>query len=69
MNKNEALFDMEKSILLFYNEMKWILASNRGKKFQFMMLERTFESLMFRSSQLRRKYIKDPPKIISPLDT
>jgi hypothetical protein len=57
---NEAFSDFEESLILFYKEMKWILSSKRGKNFQFMMLSRTLEALLYRNSQLREKYKKQP---------
>lgn len=72
MNKNktkEALIDSEESLMLFFREIKWILNSNRGKNFQFMMLSRTFEAIMFRQSQIREKCLGKEPMPESPLDT
>ena len=45
---NEAV---EKSSMDFYTEMKLILASKRGKKFQFMMLDKSFERHIRRNSR------------------
>ena len=70
MDKNKAFSDMERAILLFYGEMKWILNSNRGKKFQFMMLSRTLEAILHILGEIRAKYgekTDELPK--SPLDT
>jgi len=53
---NKAFSDMEHGLIIFYSEMRQILTSKRGKKFQFMMLNRTFEALIFRSSQIRDEY-------------
>ena len=72
MNKNKtnkALSDMEHGLVLFYNEMKWILNSKRGKNFQFMMLGRTFEAIMHLCTQIREKHDPEYRKLPkSPLD-
>ena len=68
-NKTDKAFvDMEMNVVLFYREMKGILSSNRGKRYQFMMLDNTFEVLMYRSSQIRKQagILQDLP--LSPLD-
>jgi len=57
MNKN-AYMDIEHSIVQLYNDMKWILNSKRGKNFQFMMLNKSFEALFHTISQIRDKYEK-----------
>lgn len=73
MNKNkanQAFSDMERNLVIFYGEMKWILNSKRGKNFQFMMLNKTLEALLYRSRQIRKKYDKEYNKLPkSPLDT
>ena len=67
-NKAKTFSGAEQSILLFYNEMKWILSSEKEKKFQFMMLNRTLEAVLYHASQTKQKEKEDPlPE--SPLDT
>ena len=68
MDMNKAFSDLDMSLVLFYDEVKWILASKRGRSFQYMMLGRTFEALMYRNSQLRRKYLGPQEMPKSPLD-
>lgn len=65
---DKALADMEMNTILFYRDMKSILTSNKGKRYQFMMLNRTFEVLMYRSSQIKKQHCFQP-EIKSPLDT
>ena len=68
-NKTDKAFvDMEMNTVLFYREMKGVLGSNKGKRYQFMMLGRTFETLMCRSSQIRKEagILQNLP--LSPLD-
>ncbi|MBW2975497.1 hypothetical protein KY366_07285 [Candidatus Woesearchaeota archaeon] len=72
MNKNntkKALSDMEENILLFYRQMIWILGSKRGRRFQFMMLNKAIKSTIYRYSQIRRKYLGKEELPKSPLDT
>ncbi|MEA2036942.1 MAG: hypothetical protein U9O94_05500 [Nanoarchaeota archaeon] len=64
----KALIDMERSILFFYGEMKWILNSKRGKRFQYMMLGKTFDITIKSSSQIRRNCLGDEGLPKSPLD-
>lgn len=65
---DKAFADMEAGIVLFYREMRGILGSSRGKRYQFMMLDGTFEALMYRSSQIKKRagILQDLP--LSPLD-
>ena len=57
MDKN-AYMDIEHSIVQLYNDMEWILNSKRGKNFQFMMLNKSFEALFYILNQIRDKYEK-----------
>ena len=69
LNKTDKAFvDLEMNTVLFYREMVGILGSNRGKRYQYMMLGRTFETLMHRQSQIRRQagILQNLP--LSPLD-
>lgn len=71
MDKNKlkkAISEQTQCIFLFYNQMKWILSSKRGRKFQFMMLDKTFDSVMQISSQMRAKHIEDEGMPKSPMD-
>jgi hypothetical protein len=58
---NEAFSDIQRELLSLYGELKWILASKRGKKFQFMMLDRTFEAYISCISRIRERNTKDNP--------
>ena len=56
---NKAFLDIQRELLGLYGEIKWILASKRGKNFQFMMLDQTFEAYISCISRLREKYTKE----------
>lgn len=65
---NRTFNEFDKTLIIFFREMKWILNSNRGKKFQYMMLSRSFESLMTRNSLLRKRFEDKEESTRHPLD-
>jgi len=68
--KNQALWAMQENFEEFYGKMKWILSSNRGKNFQFMMLGSIYETFIHRNLAIIQDYDPDWLKNIKfPLDT
>jgi hypothetical protein len=66
---NKAFQDMEMNIILFYRDMKSILNSDRGKRYQYMMLGKTLEVLLYRHTQIKENYWSKQETPKSPLDT